>query len=175
MRKKAKILIRTAILAVIIITTVVLISGCLETPEKSSIKENQNISKIGTLEEDIKNANHIVWMFPHADDEVYVPGLFAISSLDYNKKTSARWIGSGQLKDAPFKHPNKISNWKSKEVLELNGYAYVGNDVNDIIDKLKQEQPDIIVTFDPANGYGGLNHKGCEQHANSAKLAGEAI
>ncbi len=120
----------------------------------------------GYLLSELSSAEKIMWIGPHPDDEVYVAGLLALASLEMGKNcviVSFTCIES-----------RKAYNLNSSEILHAR-YVYLENYEGKtwrekLIKLLSIEHPDIVITFEPTNGF-----RSSEGHAKVAQLVTDVL
>jgi len=178
------------VIVLTLIATLIAIQGCLNSKSDDSGSSVNPTSTI--LMEDLKNANAVMWIGPHADDELYTGGTLGYATRDLGKKLtiisfnnnpafyplnnqSAEFIGNADyiylLEENEF-----ISAMTACEDCPLNAIqdcaeALIKAGLKDkLIQVIKNRRPDLIFTFEPTNGY-----RGSCQHAASAVVAEKAI
>lgn len=155
-------------MAKMVLTLVLLIflAGCTIPSEDTSTPEVE-----GNLLEDLERATAVAWVGPHCDDEIFVSGLLALSSLQYEKDTYAVSFNEGASSFPPGAtlEDRHEDNTDFKEFLGLKDYVWLGLDkykggnrkqkLFELLDGFTAETGvDLIITFE--NTHGGNGHPG---------------
>jgi hypothetical protein len=141
------------------------------------------------LRQDILNSHKIMWIGPHADDEMYIGGIlsYLIKDLHYegivvafNKrkdlllgnKKSSEFLGVDYIRIADKLYPDKeIVTWQGRSIPLLVKYWHKDGTFDELVKILKDKEPDLIFTFDPDN----LDNTHSLHHPASAILVNQAL